>query len=239
MKYLNFNYICRFNQTCRDLWVAEQASIVPPGSKVLDVGAGPCRYRERFAHCYYHAHDFAQLSSHYGKLDYVSDILEIPVADASFDCILCTEVLEHVPEPIKAVHEIARILRPGGRLILTAPLGCGVHQEPYFFYGGYSSFWYTKFLTEAGFTDVKVESNAGFFRFYGQESGRFATLLFKAAGVRWWLRLILFPLLIVLKLLFGGFMPLVCCWLDKLYFYPRFTVGYHVTAIRNPESGAG
>ncbi len=159
MKNKYFNRIFRFNQTCRDEWIAKQAAALSPGTRVLDVGAGPCRYCGDFAHCQYHTHDFAQLlsdSTEYGKLDYVSDILDVPVEDASFDCILCTEVLEHVPEPIKAVHELARILRPGGRLIITAPLGCGVHQEPYFFYGGFSTFCHSRFLSEAGFVNIRT-----------------------------------------------------------------------------------
>src|SRR5258708_19124467 len=69
-------------------------------------------------------------------MDVVSEAHAIPVCDASFDAIVCTEVLEHVPEPIAVVREFGRIVAPGGRLILTAPLGSGIHQEPYHFYGG-------------------------------------------------------------------------------------------------------
>ncbi len=84
-------------------------------------------------------------------MDYVSDITDIPVHDESFDVIICTEVLEHVPEPIKTVQEFSRIIRPGGQLFITAPLGCGLHQVPYIFYGGYTPYWYEKFLPEYGF----------------------------------------------------------------------------------------
>jgi ubiquinone/menaquinone biosynthesis C-methylase UbiE len=93
----------------------------------------------------------------------VSDIVSIPVEDASFDAILCTEVLEHVPEPIRAIKEFARILKPGGTLFLTAPLGSGIHQDPYHFYGGYTPYWYRKFLTQNNFEGLKIEANGGFF----------------------------------------------------------------------------
>lgn len=96
-------------------------------------------------------------------------------------------VLEHVPEPIKVIQEIARVLKPGGKLLLTAPLGSGIHQEPYHFYGGYTPYWYQKFLTRAGFLEIIVEPNGGFFRHYGQESWRFATLLAPWRSRRQWL----------------------------------------------------
>jgi len=176
--------IYAFNQYERDRWVAAQAAKVAPGSRVLDVGAGSCPYRNLFAHCDYKPHDFARLKPDqlrgqkaYGTIDYTSDILSIPVPDASFDVILCTEVLEHVPEPIRAVQEFARVLKAGGKLLLTAPLGSGLHQEPYHFYGGYTPRWYHKFLKEADFENITIEPNVGFFKHYGQESLRFVTLL--------------------------------------------------------------
>ena len=140
-----------FNLRCRDAWVKQQSGLIPPGSRVLDVGAGSCPYRVLFTHCDYRTHDFEQLKSEqlrghqgYGRVDYVSDICAIPVPDASFDIALCTEVLEHVPDPIRAVREFGRILKPGGTLLLTAPLGSGLHQEPFHFYGGYTPHWYRR-----------------------------------------------------------------------------------------------
>jgi 2-polyprenyl-3-methyl-5-hydroxy-6-metoxy-1,4-benzoquinol methylase len=46
---------------------------------------------------------------------------ELPFADASFDRVFCTEVLEHVQHPERVVQEIARALRPGGRAVLSLP----------------------------------------------------------------------------------------------------------------------
>ena len=110
------------------------------------------------------------------------DILAILVPDASFDVILCSEVLEHLPEPIKVLGEFSRILRPGGKVIITAPLGAGIHQEPYHYYGGYTPFWYEKFLTEAGFGSVVVAPNEGTLRACAQESMRFVQLLSRSSS---------------------------------------------------------
>lgn len=119
-----YNSIWKFNQHGRDRWVATQAAQIPAGSRVLDVGAGTGRYRKLFRHCEYKAHDFGQtpeLRNKYTSLDYQSDIVNIPVPDNSFDAILCTEVLEHVPEPIRAVHEMARIMRRGEAAPVCTP----------------------------------------------------------------------------------------------------------------------
>ena len=165
--------IFAYNRMRRDRWLTKQANKIPKGSKVLDIGAGGCPHREKFNHCKYFTQDFTQLSDLqiqnqevYGRIDFVSDILEIPVPDKSYDAILCTEVIEHIPDPISAIQEMSRILKPGGILLITAPLQSGLHQEPYHFYGGYTKYWYQKFLTENNFSEINVEPNGSLYTTY-------------------------------------------------------------------------
>lgn len=233
--YQWFRNIFFFNQPRRDAWVAAQAAQIPSSARVLDVGAGSCPYRMLFAHCEYRTQDLEQLRPDqlrghrgYGDVDYVGDICTIPVADGSFDVILCTEVLEHVPEPIRAVIEFGRILKPGGKLLLTAPLGSGLHQEPYHYYGGYTPYWYRRFLNEAGFDTIKIEPNGGYFSFYGQESVRCAILLAPWKGYK---RLLCLPVW-CLGLPWFLFAPLFAQFWDREGWERTFTVGYHVSAIR-------
>lgn len=226
--------VADFNKSGRDKWMVIQAAKIRPGSRVLDVGAGTGPYRHLFSHCEYKSHDFAQEPSTIGRytaLDYQSDVLAIPVPDASFDVVLCTEVLEHVPEPIRAVREMARILRPGATLLLTAPLGAFLHQEPYHFYGGYTPHWYRKFLPEAGLSVVSIERNRGFFSWFGQEAQRFHALIDPRrtlrTGWRW-------PLLVALWLvtlpICRLFFPLLGKSLDGAGLERMATTGYHVVA---------
>src|SRR5262249_52505264 len=155
-----------------DAWIAGVARRVPSGTRLLDVGAGMGRYRALFAHCNYRAQDFGCYTGTvdgvlrenwtYAPLDYESDAASIPVGPASFDVVLCTEVLEHVPDPVQVINEMARILRKGGQVFISAPLGSGLHQRPYHFYGGFTPHFYQRFLTAAGFDVVCIEPNGRF-----------------------------------------------------------------------------
>lgn len=224
-----------FNASSRDQWVADRARSVASGARVLDVGAGTAPYRDLFSHCRYETQDFVQYDGYkgpegqYADIDYVSDITAIPVDDATFDVILCTEVLEHVPRPIEALREMARITKPGGRLFLTAPLGSGLHQEPYHFYGGYTDHWYRKFLAEFGCDVVSIEPNHGFFAHLGQECARFKwqfdRLELKHSGYE-----------TELAYLMGSVLPRYLYQLDEKFPLREFTIGFHVEAKRNQDS---
>ncbi len=231
-----YNRIYFFNIENRNNWVAAQAAQIPAGARVLDVGAGMGPYRQMFSHCSYFTQDFGKELATIGKyttLDYESDITAIPVPDNSFDVILCTEVLEHAPEPIKAVFEMARILRPGGRLLLTAPLGSALHQEPYHFYGGFTPHWYRLFLAQAGFEVVSIEPNQGFFSGFGQESLRYSSYLHpcKTRQLRMNRRILLSLLWIVTYPLIV-MMPIVGHFIDQLGIERISPVGYHVVSIK-------
>lgn len=221
-----------FNQRGRDAWIRSKAEGIPAGAAVLDVGAGTCPYRPLFAHCQYKAHDFkryegVKLGGHteYGSIDFVSDITAIPVPDASFDVVVCTEVLEHVPEPIEALREFARILKLNGRLLVTAPLGSGLHQLPYHYYGGYTPEWYRHFAPRFGLELVELAPNGGFFRLLAQESARVVWTIGHHQHLHG-------QHLELVRQLFGEWIPRYLYGLEERCMIDQFTVGYHVEAVR-------
>jgi ubiquinone/menaquinone biosynthesis C-methylase UbiE len=133
------------NDKNRVEWLRKTLKSIPSGLRILDAGAGEKRFKDFCSHLDYVSQDFAQYNGEGDKtglqmgkwdqanLDIVSDITSMPEPDESFDAILCTEVFEHIPDPISAIKEFSRLLKRGGRLIITAPFCCGTHFAPYYF----------------------------------------------------------------------------------------------------------
>lgn len=100
--------------------VAQQ---VPPANRVLDLGSGRAPYAEIFRHHHYVTADLLL------GADVRCDARMLPFETGAFDQVLCTEVLEHVPDPDGVLAEICRVLAAGGALVLTTPLTWGVHLD--------------------------------------------------------------------------------------------------------------
>jgi len=97
------------------------------GGDVLDVGAGTWTYpRRRLAgRCRYLALDVCPDAN----VDVVADAQAMAEAlgENRFDWVLCLDVIEHVERPADLVDQIFRVLRPGGRLLLTTPFNFHLH----------------------------------------------------------------------------------------------------------------
>lgn len=136
--------------------VAAFAADLLPGTRVLDAGAGRQPFRELFAHCEYVASDWAN-SPHaeVAAVDIVAPLDSLPLEDAVFDAVVCTQVLEHVASPRTVLAELARIARANAPILVTVPLVGGLHEEPYDFFR-YTSFGVESLLAGAGFDRISV-----------------------------------------------------------------------------------
>ena len=63
-------------------------------------------------------------------IDYHYDIHDLPFENESFDAVVCISVLEHVPHPIKAISELKRVLKPGGKIWVQLPWLFPYHEAP-------------------------------------------------------------------------------------------------------------
>lgn len=177
-KYDN-NMTGQTNLHNRNAWIAEQLQSL--SGRILDAGAGELQWKSHCSHMDYVSQDFAQYKGggdgkglqcktwDTSKIDIVCDIIDIPEPDESFDVILCSEVLDHVPSPIAAVLELNRLLKPGGTMLLTESF-CGLtNQAPYFYYTGLSPYWYKFWLQ--GY-DVQIQYNGNYYEWMAQEVHR-------------------------------------------------------------------
>lgn len=110
---------------------------------------------------------------HSKSVDIISDIVDIPVEDNSFDVILCSEVLEHIKDPVRVLKEFARIIAEGGILLLTAPFCSITHMAPYYYTNGFSEYWYKENLQEQGFKILEAKPYGNWFEYIAQELIRF------------------------------------------------------------------
>jgi methionine biosynthesis protein MetW len=102
---------------------------VPAGARCLDVGCGDGRTSGGWLlnrGCSYEGVDVSANAIEEARTlglnaQRIDDASRLPFADASFDVVVCVEVLEHLFAPLDAVREMARVLRPGGLLIVTVP----------------------------------------------------------------------------------------------------------------------
>jgi SAM-dependent methyltransferase len=139
-------------------WLADAADSLPPEALVLDAGAGKAPYRKLFERVRYESADFKRYER---RQTYVCDLAAIPVEEARFDAAICSQVLEHVPNPAAVLSELHRVLKPGARLWLSAPLFYEEHQQPYDFFR-YTQFGFRRLAEEAGFEVKALERLEGY-----------------------------------------------------------------------------
>ncbi|MDO8500599.1 MAG: class I SAM-dependent methyltransferase [Gemmatimonadaceae bacterium] len=209
-------------------FIEREVAALPAGSRILDLGCGSQRYRKHCDQLRYYAQDWGKSSEGlgstreeyvYGQLDYLGNCWNVDEESGHFDAILCTEVLEHVPYPEKTIREIARLLRPGGKLLLTAPLMSLRHMNPHWFQPGLSDNWYEFFLPKYDLSITRMDT-----------IGDYAMLL-KSELVRVWAHHkwavpFMLPAIVFMSLFFKA---------DKSAFRNLACMGYHIVATKTPR----
>lgn len=157
-----------------------------------------------------------------GNVDVIADAHNIPLPDSSFDAIICKEVLEHLYHPHKAIEEMFRVLKPGGKFVGSTCFYWPIHGTPIDY------FRYTRFGLEKLFekwTEVKVVLKNGVLGVLGIH-------LVRLAGGKRLITKFLYPLIMAMAFCLIRF--------DKLYKSSSkgkcITSGYFITAVKPDES---
>ena len=101
------------------LYLDRKTNFLTDAIRVLHVAPEQVFYRKfkSFSHW-----DYTTTDLHSPLADVKADICVLPFEDNTYDFILCNHVLEHIPNDLKAMEELYRVLKPGGTAILQVPL---------------------------------------------------------------------------------------------------------------------
>ena len=115
-----------------------------------------------------------------GVVDVFGDGRALPFADGTFDTVLSTEVLEHVIAPAEVLREMARVLKPEGRLLLTVPFVVPLHEMPSDFYR-FTPFSLRSLVQTSGLVVERIEPRGNFALALGSLGSQF---LLRSFGAR-------------------------------------------------------
>jgi SAM-dependent methyltransferase len=149
------------------------------GKRVLDVGCGVKPYYPFFAQAREYVGLDVQANPH---ADLAGAVEDIPVGDASFDIVLCTQVLEHVDDPARAVRELHRVTAPGGRVLASTHGVMLYHPNPQDLWR-WTHTGLERLFRDNGWSDVTVRPGAGSAEALAMLVGNYLHLLAKRAGV--------------------------------------------------------
>lgn len=217
--YLDFNWLAlKLNDT------EVQKRLPLMTGIVYDLGCGTRPYE----------HDIMQNADGYVGVDWsntlhalhaeiVADLNQpLPIESSVANTVVSFQVLEHLSEPQTMVNEAFRILRGGGRVIISVPFQWWVHEAPYDYFR-YTRYGLEHMLAKAGFVDIQVKAVTGFWVMwvlkFNYQTSRYIR---GRRPTRMLMRVLLTPLWLIGQ----AIAPI----LDKIDFNEDETAGYYVTA---------
>jgi len=169
----------------------------------LDVGCGDMPYRPLLLSPPFQISSYIGLDRRDDRVqntppDLFWDNDRIPLAAATVDCALCTEVLEHCPDPLAVLREVQRVLKPGGILLLTVPFLWPLHEVPHD-WCRYTPFALRHLLEAAGFHVRDLRPLGGYDRSLAQMLALWVRRRPMNRCLRACLTLLLYPIWSVLR----------------------------------------
>ena len=153
---------------------------------VIDIGAGVSPYKDvlKESGFTYFSQDFNEYvpeenlveglqnaTWNYAKHDFVCDVLDMPTSK-KFSLVLCTEVLEHVPDPVASLEHLSNLVKSGGFILITVPFNSMMHQAPFWFSAGLSPFWFEYWAKKLNLEVIKLELSGDYIDVMSQEFNR-------------------------------------------------------------------
>jgi SAM-dependent methyltransferase len=209
--------------------------------RLLDIGCGDKPFRSFLSPRRYVGVDLLRFGGGMvgavAAADVFADGLRLPFRSGAFDTVVAFQVLEHTPLPGQVLGEAHRVLRPGGRLIVTVPQSYPMHGVPHDFYR-YTAHGLRYLLEQAGFRVERIRPNGSFGAYVALMSNIYLFQHFFEFRERYWvkaalgvLKIVLTPLILLAVFAMNAFGLLI----DRLFDDPYFTANYTALATR-PEA---
>jgi SAM-dependent methyltransferase len=204
--------------------IAYASEQLKEGQVVLDAGAGEARHRIQFKRGRYIALDsgYGDSSWDYSRIDIRGDLENLPLRGASVNCIVCMVVLEHTRNPRQVLVEFARVLKPGGMLVMVVPFLWEEHQIPHDYFR-FTRYGIRLLFESSSFRLDLLSPIGGFFWLCARRSVNLLT--FFQGGWRWILFAVLAPF-------FGLLFPLMLYFMDDLDKVKSYSLGFRIRATK-------
>lgn len=208
--------------------------LMKPGMLVLDAGSG--HEHEQYLRkellatgATLHTCDFSPGPG----VDFAADVSALPFADATYDLVLSTQVLEHVQDPKKVVSEMARVLKPGGHLFLTTPQSSPLHNLPWNYFN-FTNLGLRLLFDAAGLKILREMPQGGHFALLAYQL-HWTVNFFRRASLPGLVRKLS---MLFCQVFFGFFAKVVLLWLDRLDREPLNTQGWCIHGVKPSSSDA-
>jgi SAM-dependent methyltransferase len=166
-------------------------------------------------------------------IDIVADITETGLPSESYDVVVCLQVLEHVQNPRAVCKELARLVKPGGWVAISAPQSYWLHNLPWHYFH-VTREGLALLGSESGLEQCVMEPQGGHFLLVGNMLHYTCRVLERHVEGTFWAWL-LKPIFIVLRLVLGLLVKALCLGLDRLIPDQTNTLGWNAI-FRKPQA---
>lgn len=200
---------------------------MPDGASILDAGSGSSPYL-----LYFNKQDYHSCDAYFpGGVSYFADLEFLPVTDHAYDYVICTQVLEHVKYPRKVLQELYRVLKPGGKLFLTAPQGWGLHLEPHNYFN-YTRYGLDLLFNDVGFQVETIDERGGIFWYLGKRLQSLVPYLYRQQ--KGFGKVVVFGVFLITVPFLKLLIPMTMFYLDRFDKKKGYTLGYSCVC-RKPD----